>query len=76
MFTPLDLKSGYWPGEEDSIEKTTFVCHRGLFEFTRMPFRLTNASAVFQRIMNHVLVDFVGKFMMVFIKCYFNKTKI
>ena len=31
------------------MPKTAFTCHLGLFEFKRMPFRLTNAPAVFQK---------------------------
>ncbi len=40
LFTTLDLKSGYWQQKvhPDSIEKTAFVCHRGQFEFLRLPF--------------------------------------
>ena len=40
-FTTLDLRSGYWQVDvdEEDIPKTAFTCHRGLFEFTRLPFR-------------------------------------
>ena len=36
-------------------EKTTFTCHKGLFEFNVMPFGLTNAPAVFSELMAVVL---------------------
>ena len=49
-FTKLDLMQGYYQAEE-SKEKTVFVCHRGLYQFRRMPFELTNTPATFQRLM-------------------------
>lgn len=56
-FTTLDASKGYLQvrmGESDQ-SKTAFTCHRGLFEFTRMPFGLCNGPATFQRLMDRVL---------------------
>ena len=69
IFTTLDLKAGYWQREMDelSIPKTAFRCHRGLFDFLRLPFGLRNGPSVFQRIMDTVLGDLVGKVCFVYL---------
>jgi len=69
IFTTLDLRAGYWQVlvAEPDIEKTAFRCHRGLFEFVRMPFGLASAPANFQRTMDFVLSNFIGRLAMVYI---------
>ena len=57
-FSTLDLASGFWqiPVHPNSREKTAFVTPNGLFEFRVMPFGLCNSPAVFQRLMQQVLM--------------------
>ncbi|GJV62785.1 DNA-directed DNA polymerase [Tanacetum coccineum] len=64
----LDGFSGFFQisiAPEDQ-EKTTFTCPYGTFAFRRMPFRLCNAPANFQRCIAAIFHDMVEDFMEVF----------
>src|SRR6266498_2637323 len=68
-YTSIDLASGYWQVEvdENSQDIIAFVTLWGLYQFNVMPFRLTNALATFQRLMNYVLHDYLNDFVVVYL---------
>eukprot|EP01053_Blabericola_migrator_P006172 Blabericola_migrator_1__6171@NODE_3113_length_2029_cov_5_413863_g1950_i0_p1_GENE_NODE_3113_length_2029_cov_5_413863_g1950_i0NODE_3113_length_2029_cov_5_413863_g1950_i0_p1_ORF_typecomplete_len614_score39_80RT_RNaseH/PF17917_1/5_3e33RT_RNaseH_2/PF17919_1/2_4e23rve/PF00665_26/4_5e03rve/PF00665_26/2_2e19Integrase_H2C2/PF17921_1/8_3e03Integrase_H2C2/PF17921_1/1_4e14RVT_1/PF00078_27/3_8e13DDE_Tnp_IS240/PF13610_6/0_002rve_3/PF13683_6/0_0022zfH2C2/PF09337_10/0_04_NODE_3113_length_2029_cov_5_413863_g1950 len=53
------MRSGYWQIKmrNEDIPKTAFLSHRGLHEFTVMPFGLVNAPATFQRMVDRLFGD-------------------
>ena len=55
----IDLTKGYYqiPMVVEDVCKTAFTCHRGRFEFLRMPFGVKNAPAVFQKLMQSIFRD-------------------
>ena len=58
FFSKMDLNSGFWQVKmaKDSQQYTAFtVGSMGVYEFLRMPYRLCNVPATFQRLMQNCL---------------------
>ena len=68
LFSKIYLRSGYHQirMREDYIQKTTFHCHIGHFEFFFMPFALNNDLKKFQSCMNKVFSENLCKYFLVF----------
>ena len=69
FFTSLDLFSRYHQIRmtEEAIARSAFIIHDGQWEYVRMSFGLTEAPATFQRAMNEVFHNLVGRSLYVYI---------
>jgi hypothetical protein len=79
VFSKIDLHSGYHQLKirASDIPKIAFTTRYGLYEYTFMSFGLTNAPAYFMYIMNKVFMEYLDKFVVVFIDdiLVFSKTE-
>ena len=57
QFTKLDLRAAYqqMPLDAEAAKLVTINTHQGLYEFTKLPFGVSSAPAIFQRAMDGIL---------------------
>jgi hypothetical protein len=69
VFSKIDLQSGDHQLKIIAIDipKITFIARYGLYEYTIMSFGLTNALAYFMCLMNKVFMEYLDKFVVLFI---------
>ena len=69
IFSKIDLRLGYHKVriKEKYIRKTIFKTRYGNYEFTVVPFGLSNAPVVFMCLMNGVFQEYLDKFVIVFL---------
>lgn len=63
--------------KEEDIEKTAFSINNAKYEFVRLPFGLKNAPSIFQRTLDDILREYIGKFCYMYMDdvIIFDKTK-
>jgi hypothetical protein len=69
VFLKINLRLGYHHLriQPTDVPKTSFITKYGLYEYIVMSFGLTNALAFFMYLMNNVFLDYLDKFVVVFI---------
>ncbi|WVZ52559.1 LOW QUALITY PROTEIN: hypothetical protein U9M48_003607 [Paspalum notatum var. saurae] len=69
VFSKIDLRSFYHQLRirPSDTPKTAFISRYGLYEYTVMSFGLTNAPAFFMYMMNSVFMEYLDKFVVIFI---------
>ncbi|KAK4383600.1 Retrovirus-related Pol polyprotein from transposon [Sesamum angolense] len=77
LFSMMDAYQGYhqiFMAEEDR-DKTSFITKNGIYCYNVMPFGLKNARATYQRLVNKMFKDLIGKTIEVYVDDMLVKSK-
>jgi hypothetical protein len=77
IFSKIDLGSSYHQVriKEEYINKTAFRMRYGHYEFTVVPFGFSNALIVFMCLLNVIFINYLDKFVIVFLDEILNYSK-
>ncbi|MDR4861104.1 reverse transcriptase family protein [Klebsiella pneumoniae] len=69
VFSTMGLRLGYHQMKikKEDIPKSAFVTCYGQYEYTVMSFGLTNAPATFSHLMNSIFMEYLDKFVVVYL---------
>src|ERR1043165_9202344 len=69
VFSKMDLRLGYHQIKirNEDLPKTAFTTRYSLYEFTFMSLGLTNAPITFSRLMNSIFMEYLDKFVLVYL---------
>ena len=69
VFSKLDLRLCYHQirVRDEEIPKTAFITRYCSYKYTIMSFGLTNALATFSRLMNYIFMEYLDKFIVVYL---------
>jgi len=73
IFSTMDCQQGFWQLSlcDEDKRRTAFAIaagkYKGVWEWNRLPFGLKNAPAAFQHLMDIILNEYIGQFLLVYI---------
>lgn len=69
IFSVMHLRSGFWQVKlhDETKEKSAFICHKGVYQFRKLPFGLRNAPVQFQYVMECAFHDINFRYVLIYV---------